>query len=83
MTIIKTDVTILSTSISKDLLNNYLDYQVIEDNFHKNDLLKYKKVIFFNILNNLDEDEIKQIFSYLKENNILFVNITNNVELTL
>ena len=64
MTIIKTDVTILSTSISKDLLNNYLDYQVIEDNFHKNDLLKYKKVIFFNILNNLDEDEIKQIFSY-------------------
>ncbi len=45
--------------------------------------MEYKKIIFFNILNNIDEKEVKELFQYLKDNNIVFINITNNVELAL
>ena len=45
--------------------------------------MEYEKIIFFNILNNIDEKEVKELFQYLKDNNIVFINITNNVELSL
>lgn len=79
----KTDVTIISTSLNKNLLDKYFDYKVIDSTFTKEDLLKYKKVVFFNILNNVSEKEIKEIFDLLNTNNISFINITNNVELVL
>lgn len=81
--IIKTDVTILSNSINKDLVNNYLDYTIIDNNFNKERLVELKKVIFFNILNNLDEEEVKDLFRFLKSNDVSFINITNNSELAM
>ena len=78
-----TNVTIISTNLNKELLNNYKDYYVIENNFTYEKILKEKKVIFFNILNNLSKDELEKLFKFLKDNNILFINFTNDIELSL
>ena len=78
-----TNVTIISTNLNKELLNNYKDYHVIENNFTYEEVLKEKKVIFFNILNNLSKDELDKLFKFLNDNNILFVNFTNDIELSL
>ena len=76
----KTDVTIISNNLSKKLVNNYEDYYVVTNSFKLAKLLKYKKIIFFNSLNNLKEEEIKKIYQVLKDNNIYYINITNNIE---
>jgi len=78
-----TDVTIISTNLNKKILDKYQDYSLIEDNFTYEELLKKKKVIFFNVLNNLSDEELKKIFDYVKKNNILFINVTNEIELSL
>ena len=78
-----TNVTIISTNLNKELLNNYKDYHIIENNFTYEEVLKEKKVIFFNILNNLSKDELDKLFKFLNDNNILFVNFTNDIELSL
>jgi len=75
-----TNVTIISTNLSKDILKKYKDYQIIDSSFNYEDLLKFKKVIFFNILNNLNKNEIEELFRYLKSNNVNFINVTNNIE---
>ena len=75
-----TNVTIISTTLSKDILKKYKDYQIIDSSFNYEDLLKFKKVIFFNILNNLNKNEIEELFRYLKSNNVNFINVTNNIE---
>ena len=77
---IKTNVTIISTNINDKILSKYKDYNVIVKNFTYEELLQKKQVIFFNVLNNLEEDELKKLFDYLNMNNINFINITNNVE---
>jgi len=79
----ETNVTIVSTNLNNRLLDYYKDYYVINDNFTYEDLLNKKRVIFFNILNNLKNDELDKLFNYLKKNNIIFINITNNIELCL
>lgn len=79
----KTNVTIISTSINMNLFSNYKDYFIIKDNFNLNDLSKYKKVIFYNILNNKDDNEVNNIYDFCKSNNISFINIANNMEHTL
>lgn len=79
----ETNVTIISTSINKKILDNYKDYYIIDSNFKKEDLLDKQKVIFFNVLNDLEEDKIKKLFEYLNNNNINFINVTNNIELVL
>ncbi len=76
----ETDVTIISVNISKNILNNYKDYQVIENNFVISNLLKYPKIIFFNALNKLESEEIKELYNILKNNNIKYINVTNNIE---
>ena len=76
----ETDVTIISVNISKNILNNYQDYQVIENNFVVSNLLKYPKLIFFNALNKLENEEIKELYNILKSNNIKYINVTNNIE---
>lgn len=76
----ETDVTIISVNISKNILNNYHDYQVIENNFVVSNLLKYPKIIFFNALNKLENEEIKELYNILKNNNIKYINVTNNIE---
>ena len=76
----ETDVTIISVNISKNILNNYKDYQLIENNFVVSELLKYPKIIFFNALNKLESEEIKELYNILKSNNIKYINVTNNVE---
>lgn len=80
---IETNVTIMSINLSKMILSRYKDYYVINDNFTYDELLKNKRVIFFNVLNNLKEDELNKLFKFLKDNDIKFINITNNVELCL
>lgn len=75
-----TDVTIISTNLNKDILNKYNDYKVNNNSFKYDELLQHKKVIFFNVLENLNKDEINKLYDYLKIHNILFINITNNIE---
>ena len=75
-----TNVTIISTNLNKNILNNYKDYKIIDKSFSYEELLNYQKVIFFNVLSNLKDEEIKKLFSYLKDNNIKFINVTNNIE---
>ena len=79
----ETSVTIVSTNLSKELLGNYKEYVVIDNDFSYNEIKKYKKVLFFNILNNLSSSELEKLFGYLKDSNIKFINITNNMELCL
>lgn len=78
-----TNVTIVSTNLNKKLLKKYIDYALIEGNFTYEELLNKKKVIFFNVLNNLDDASLKKLFNYLKTNNILFIIATNDMELCL
>lgn len=79
----KTNITIISTNLNKNILNNYKDYHIIDNSFKVEELLKYSKVLFYNVLNNLKESKIEEIFKFLKENNICFINIINNTELVL
>ena len=79
----ETDVTIVSTNLNKNILTKYPNYHVIENNFNMEDLCKYTHVIFYNNLNNLSEKKVKEIFTFLKNNYIKFINITNNMEFTL
>jgi hypothetical protein len=80
---IETSITIISTNLNKHILDKYKDYHVIDDNFTYQELLTYKKVIFFNVLNNLDKVELDKLFNYLKEKDIKYINIANNLELCL
>ncbi len=73
----ETDVTIISTNISNDILNNYQDYVLVKD---LSKLLSYQKVIFFLTLDHKSEREVLEIYKLLKENNIKYINITNNIE---
>lgn len=75
-----TDVTIISTNLNKDILSNYKDYKIIDSSFTYEELLKYKKVIFFNVLSNLESQDIKKLYTYLNSNNIYFINVTNDME---
>ena len=75
-----TNVTIISTNLNRNILNKYSEYQIIDRSFNYEELLKYKKVIFFNVLSNLKEEEINKLYDYLRINNILFINVTNNIE---
>ena len=80
---IETNVTIMSINLSKKTLSRYKEYYIIDDNFTYDELLKNKRVIFFNVLNNLKENELNKLFKFLKDNDIKFINITNNMELCL
>lgn len=75
-----TNVTIISTNLNKNILNNYKDYKIIDKSFSYEELLNYQKVIFFNVLSNLKVEEIKKLYDFLNVNNIAFINITNNIE---
>lgn len=74
-----TNVTIISTNLNKSILSNYNDYKIIDFNFNNEDLLKYKNIIFYNILNSLNDNKIKELYEFLTNNNINFINITNNI----
>jgi len=78
-----TNVTIISTNLNKKLFDKYEGYHIIENDFSYNELKEKKKVILFNILNNLKEDDIRNLLKFLKENHILFIIATNNMELVL
>lgn len=75
-----TDVTIISINLNYNILNKYSDYKIIKDSFNYEELLQYKKIVFFNVLNNLNDLEVKKLYDYLKINKIDFINITNNLE---
>jgi len=75
-----TDVTIISTNLNKNILNNYKDYKIIDKSFTYEELLNNKKVIFFNVLSNLKDEELKKLYEFLNVNKVLFINITNNIE---
>ena len=75
-----TNVTIISTNLNRNLLNKYSDYHIIDKSFTYEELLNYRKVIFFNVLSNLSEKDLKKLYDYLKINKIDFINVTNNIE---
>ena len=76
----ETSVTIISTNINKHILDNYKDYYVVDQKFKIDELLQYKKVIFFNVLHYYDDEKIKEIFKTLEDNNVKYINFTNNIE---
>jgi len=78
-----TNVTIISTNLNRNILNNYQEYKIIDNNFTYEELLKNKMVIFFNVLSNLSNEELNKLYTFLKKNNIYFINVTNNIEETL
>lgn len=80
---VETSVTIISTNLSKHILDNYKEYHIISDNFTYQELLNYKKVIFFNILNNLSKSKLDKLFDFMKSSNIKYIVIANNLELCL
>ena len=75
-----TSVTIVSTNLNKKILDKYRDYHVIDNSFKLEELLKYSKIIFFNVFNDLEKEKIKDIYNYLDSNKISYINITNNIE---
>lgn len=79
----ETNVTIISTNLNKSLIKSYKDYQVIEGDFKYKDLIKYKKIILFNNINNLSEINLNNLFKFIKKNNICFIVCTNNLEISL
>lgn len=79
----KTDVTVLSNNISNKLLLNYKGYYVIKRNFSYDELVLKKKVVFFNILDNINYLDVSKLFDFLRKKNVDFINITNNSELAL
>ncbi len=79
----ETDVTIISNNINKEILNNYNDYKIINKAFTYRDILNEEKVIFYKILDNEKEEKIQKLISRLKKDNIKYIIVTNNIELTL
>lgn len=79
----KTDATVLSNNISNKLLLNYKGYYVIKRNFSYDELVLKKKVVFFNILDNINYLDVSKLFDFLRKKNVDFINITNNSELAL
>ena len=79
----ETNVTIISTNLNIDLVKKYNDYKIIDGNFTYQELFDSKRVIFFNVLNNLDERELNKLFNFMKDNDIKYINLTNNLELSL
>lgn len=77
---ITTDVTIISTNINRKFLDKYNDYYLVDGNYNLEELLGKEKIIFFECLNKLNDFELSTLFETLREHNILFVNITNNIE---
>lgn len=75
-----TDVTIISTNLSRNILKRYSNYQVFDKSFTYDELLKYKCVLFFNILAGLNDSDIKKLYEFLRDNKINFINVTNNME---
>lgn len=75
-----TNVTIISTNLNKNILNKYSDYHIIDKSFTYEELLICKKVIFFNVLSNLNEEKLNNLYNYLIKNQINFINVTNNIE---
>ena len=71
----ETSVTIISTNINKHILDNYKDYHVVEQKFKIDELLNYKKVIFFNVLHYYDDEEIKEIFKTLEDNKKHYIHL--------
>ena len=76
----ETSVTIMCTNFNKEIINKYSDYHLIDKSFEIKDLDKFKKIIFFNVFNEIEENKIKEIYKYLDENNIAYINVTNNIE---
>ena len=79
----ETNVTIISTDLNRSIADNYKGFSIIDDNFTYQELLTKKRVIFFNILNDLKKEELDKLFNYLNDNNIEFIVFTNNLELAL
>lgn len=76
----KTNVTIMSTNLNVSILNSFSDYHIFHNKIDLKEIKNNKKVIFFNSLHMLSKDNQNKLIKYLKDNNIDFIIITNNVE---
>lgn len=78
--------TILSNKIDTNLMTNFLEYQVIEDNVDYEELQEIisnftkKTIVFKEVFRKLSNSRKKKILDLLKIRKINFINITSNIE---
>lgn len=77
---IETDVTIMSPNLNKNILKSLEDYYVFDTTIDIKELKKHSKIVFFNTLSLLPKNKLKTLFTYIKENDVKYINITNDME---
>lgn len=76
----KTDVTIIGLNLNHNVIDNYPDYYVIDKPFKIEDLKTKEKILFFNSLHFIKDENKKILVEYLKKSEKSFIIITNNIE---
>ena len=76
----KTDVTIIGLNLNHNVIDNYPDYYVIDKPFKIEELKTKEKILFFNSLHFIKDENKKILVEYLKKSKKSFIIITNNIE---
>lgn len=76
----ETDVTIVGLNLNHNIIDNYPDYYVIDKPFKIEELKLKEKILFFNSLHFIKDENKKILINYLKKNKKSFIIITNNIE---
>lgn len=76
----ETDVTIVGLNLNHNIIDNYPDYYVIDKPFKIEELKLKEKILFFNSLHFIKDENKKILVNYLKKNKKSFIIITNNIE---
>lgn len=76
---------IISTNISKEILKDFSEYEIITEDAYNETLniinLKIpKRIVYFDCLRDLSEKEKKDTLELLQKGNINFINITSDME---
>lgn len=80
---------ILSNNVTKEFLNKFSGYQILDSNYtfnklkEKLEMFPSKQVVFNETLYNLRAKEREEILDLLKMQNIKFINITSDIEQSL
>ena len=76
----KTDVTIIGLNLNHNVIDNYPDYYVIDKPFKIEEVKTKEKILFFNSLHFIKDENKKILVEYLKKSKKSFIIITNNIE---
>ena len=63
----KTDVAIIGLNLNHNVIDNYPDYYVIDKPFKIEDLKTKEKILFFNSLHFIKDENKKILVEYLKK----------------